>query len=193
MPGGVTRHVLWAAIKALLLLLCFSVLSLHHCMPCCKDIHLMNLYCALRIKNSSVSSIPPMFIRSYIDDVMIWQMPLQWLYERQNRQTKSTRKWTFVRTSVNFFACQRFCLRSRSCYRGLDNTTGSHMMGKDGFANGPMFSNSRSDPNLNIFILVCSSAFKFRTVWRQHKDNERIFSSCVQKLYILSKLHGGTL
>ena len=44
--------------------------------------------------------------------------------------------------------------------------TGGYTMGKDVFANGPMF--SRSDPNLNIFIFVCSSAFKFGTVWRQH-------------------------
>ena len=37
-----------------------------------------------------------------------------------------------------------------------------HTMGNDGFANGPMF--SRSDPNMNIFIFVCPSAFKFGTV-----------------------------
>ena len=94
------------------------------------------------------------------------KMPLRWPYEGQNGHTKSTRKWAFARTSVNFLACQRFCLRSRSCCRSLGNTTGGHTMGEDGFANGPMF--SRSDPNLNIFIFVCPSAFKFGTVWRQH-------------------------
>ena len=94
------------------------------------------------------------------------KMPLRWPYEGQNGHTKSTRKWAFARTSVNFLTCQRFCLRSRSCCRSLGNTTGGHTMGEDGFANGPMF--SRSDPNLNIFIFVCPSAFKFGTVWRQH-------------------------
>ena len=96
------------------------------------------------------------------------KIPLRWPYEGQNEHTKSIRKWAFVRTSVNFFACQRFCLRSQSCCRSLENTTGGHTMGKDGFANGPMF--PRSDPNLNIFIFVYS-AFKFGTVWRLHNGN----------------------
>ena len=56
-----------------------------------------------------------------------------------------------------FFAWQRFVP-----FTSLENTTGGHAMDKDGFANGRMF--SRSDPNLNIFIFVCPSAFKFGTV-----------------------------
>ena len=54
-PRRVAHHVLWATIKAVMLLLSFSWLSLHHRMPCCWNLNLMNLYCTLRITNSSVS------------------------------------------------------------------------------------------------------------------------------------------
>ena len=67
------------------------------------------------------------------------KMSLWWPYEAQNGHTKSTRKWTFANNSVIFLACQRFCLRSQNCCRSLENTTGGHSMGKDCFANGPMF------------------------------------------------------
>ena len=94
------------------------------------------------------------------------KMPFRWPYEGQNGHTKSIRKWTaFANTLVNFFCMPKFCLCSRSCCWRLENTTGGHTMGKDSFVNGPMFS------RLNIFIFVCPSAFKFGTVWRQHKKN----------------------
>ena len=36
------------------------------------------------------------------------KMPLRWPYERQNGHTKSTRKWAFARTSVNFLHAKDF-------------------------------------------------------------------------------------
>ena len=36
-PGGVAHHVLWATIKAVMLLLSFSGLSPYHCMPWCRN------------------------------------------------------------------------------------------------------------------------------------------------------------
>ena len=110
--------------------------------------------CFLRIVfESRKMSDTRMIIQSYNEDVTIWKDAI----------TLALRggKWTYmyeVNRKMNlcedfghsFIACQRFSLRSRSCYRSLENTTCGHTMGKDGFANGPMF--SRSDPNLNIFI-----------------------------------------
>ena len=117
-----------------------------------------------------------MIIRSN-HDVTIWQDAISMALRRA--------KWTHeVNTKMNslrehfgqFFCMPKFCLCSRSCCRRLENTTDGHTMGKDGFVNGPMF--SRSDPNLNIFIFVCPSAFKFGTVWRQPGDqllNSEVF------------------
>ena len=87
-------------------------------------------------------------------------------YEGQNGHTNSTRLWTFARSSGNFLACQRFYHRSRSCCRSLKNSTDGHTMSSDALTNGPMY--IRSDPNLNIFIIVCPSGVKFGTVWRLH-------------------------
>ena len=41
-------------------------------------------------------------------------------------------------------------------------------MASDALTNGPMY--IRSDPNLNIFIIVCPSGVKFGTVWRLHNS-----------------------
>ena len=99
------------------------------------------------------------------------KMPLRWPYEGQKWTHEVNTKMSLREDCGQFFACQRFRLRSRSCCWSLENTTGGHRMGEDGFANGPMF--LRSDPNLNIFILVCPSAFKFGTVWRQHNSKHQ--------------------
>ena len=93
-------------------------------------------YCLREMKNSWYHrwSYEVITMMSRLD-----KMSLRWPYEAQNGHTKSIRKWTFANTSLNFFAYQRFCLRSQSCCRSLENTTGGHSMGKDCFANGPMF------------------------------------------------------
>ena len=93
-------------------------------------------------------------------------MTTRWPYEGQNGHTNSTRLWTFARSSGIFLACQRFYHRSRSCCRSLKNSTDGHTMASDALTNGPMY--IRSDPNLNIFIIVCPSGVKFGTVWRLH-------------------------
>ena len=96
----------------------------------------------------------------------IWQDAITMVLRRAKWTHEVNTKMSLREYFGQFFACQRFCLCSRSCCRSLENTTGGHTMGKDGFANGPMF--LRSDPNLNIFIFECPSAFKFGTVLRQN-------------------------
>ena len=57
-----------------------------------------------------------------------YKMPSRWHYEGQNGYTKSTRKWTFAKSSGNFLACQRFCHRTRSSCLTLRNATRGQTM-----------------------------------------------------------------
>ena len=88
---------------------------------------------------------------------------------RANRTHEFNTIIAFARSSGIFLACQRFCHRSRSCCRSLRNSTDGHTMASDALTNGPMY--IRSDPNLNIFIIVCPSGVKFGTVWRLHNKS----------------------
>ena len=64
--------------------------------------------------------IPWMIIGSNNDAVTMWQDVIT----KGKMDTRSQHeKWAFARTSVNLFACERFCLRSWSCCRSLENIT----------------------------------------------------------------------
>ena len=93
------------------------------------------------------------------------KMPLRWPYEGQNGHTKSTRNWAFERISVNFLHAKDFAFANEVAAETWKIQPAVTRWVKV----ASRMARSRPDPNLNIFIFMCPSTYKFGTVWRLHK------------------------